>query len=167
MRRWFALRTLPNSEARAEENLKRQGFEILVPRQRESIRRSGRFINVLTPLFPGYGFVSLDLERDRWRPIFGTRGVKGIVMSGERPCPIPSGVVEGLLAISVNSVIDWSMQLKAGENVRILSGPFANVIGKLETLDSRGRVAVLLEIMGATVRITTEQSNLLPLGARA
>ena len=39
--------------------------------------------------------------------------------------------------------------MATGQSVRILSGPFANVVGRLERLDAAGRVRVLLDMMGS------------------
>ena len=45
----------------------------------------------------------------------------------------------------------FSSGLTTGQSVRILSGPFANFVGKLERLDAAGRVRVLLEMMGTAI----------------
>ena len=37
--------------------------------------------------------------------------------------------------------------------MKVIAGPFANLIGSLEKLDERGRVRVLLELMGATIPV--------------
>ena len=50
------------------------------------------------PLFPGYIFVELDLDRSAWRSITGTFGVVQLVSTGERPAPVPAGVFEEITA---------------------------------------------------------------------
>ena len=44
--------------------------------------------------------------------------------------------------------------LSPGDLVRIQTGPFADVVTRIESLDRDGRVGVLLEVMGQAVRVT-------------
>ena len=63
--------------------------------------------------------------------------------------PVLPGVVEALVASYANcGAIRLDDGLEIGQKVRILSGPFAETICRLAHLDDRGRVRVLLEIMG-------------------
>jgi hypothetical protein len=50
----------------------------------------------------------------------------------------------------------------AYEVMRIVSGPFADTLCRLEDLDDRGRVRVLLEIMGMEVAAQLERSAIAP-----
>ncbi len=75
MVRWYAVRTQPNQEARAEHQLQRQGFATFLPRIGKSVRHARKLRQVRAPLFPGYLFVQLDLTRDRWRAVNSTYGV--------------------------------------------------------------------------------------------
>jgi transcription antitermination factor NusG len=43
-----------------------------------------------------------------------------------------------------------------------MAGPFANLVGSLEKLDERGRVRVLLELMGASVRVALPRHLVAP-----
>jgi len=49
--------------------------------------------------------------------------------------------------------------------VRILSGPFANFVGKLERLDAAGRIRVLLDMMGTAVPVALRRSAICPAAA--
>jgi transcriptional antiterminator RfaH len=62
----------------------------------------------------------------------------------------------------VLGLVRFGVQLRPGQAVRVISGPFANAIGQLEKLDEHGRVRVLLEIMGGKVpaRLTAAQLEL-------
>ena len=43
-------------------------------------------------------------------------------------------------------------QLTKGDAVQLLTGPFANYIAKVETIDAEQRVWVLMELMGQITR---------------
>ena len=64
---WYAVQTLPNRENLAVSHLERQGFDVWLPRIERIIRHARQTKRVWRPLFPGYLFINLDLEKARWR----------------------------------------------------------------------------------------------------
>ena len=62
MKRWYAVRSPPRMELWARTNLWDRGFEVYLPRYRKQRRHARRREWVPRPLFPGYLFVSADLE---------------------------------------------------------------------------------------------------------
>lgn len=152
--RWYVVYTRPRSEHQAIVHLERQGYRVFCPRYRKRVRHARNAKNVLAPLFPNYVFVQLDVSRDLWRAIQGTRGVARLISQGEAPQPMPHGVVEGLLArMCADGALDWSPTFKIGQPVRIADGPFAELVGTLEHLDATGRVRVLLDLLGRSVSV--------------
>lgn len=112
--------------------------------------------------FPGYIFVSFDVEVDRWGSINGTFGVRSLIMQGRRPVPCPVGLVEQLIALTdAEGLLDFSSALRAGSAVRILSGPFTEIVGTLENLDSANRARVLLKIMGGEISVSMDVRDLI------
>jgi transcription antitermination factor NusG len=104
-----------------------------------------------------------SLSKHRWRSINGTFGVASLIMGGEQPMPVPPGVVEALVAsCESHGVVRLDDGLEIGQKVRILSGPFAETICRLAHLDDRGRVRVLLEIMGMEVATQLDRSAIAP-----
>ncbi|MBP6689806.1 MAG: hypothetical protein KA153_07430, partial [Hyphomonadaceae bacterium] len=87
--RWFLVNTQSGREQLASLHLARQGYRPFVPSSWRSIRHARKIRTVRAAYFPGYLFVPLDLERDRWRPIDGTVGVLRIVKASGRPQPAP------------------------------------------------------------------------------
>jgi len=147
--RWYAVQCKPNQERTAAHQLANQGFRSFLPMREKTRRHARRIERVRVPLFPGYLFVRLDLERDRWLCVGGTIGVARLVMQGERPAPAPIGVVESLEeACDSNKVLCWKSALTPGQSVRVINGPFADLFGQLENMTESGRLRVLLNIMG-------------------
>ncbi|WP_363350137.1 transcriptional activator RfaH [Methylocystis echinoides] len=159
--RWYVARSLPRQEVKAMNNLRRQGFQTFLPLLPKTVRHARKLRSVLSPVFPGYLFVILDLDRDRWRAVNSTIGVASLIMALERPEPVPAGVVEQLIdRTGAGGVTRFDLDLEEGRSVRLLSGPFANAIGCLERLDANGRVKVLLDIMGGKVSAYVDRSAL-------
>lgn len=163
--RWYAVNTLPAAELRACANLARQGWQHFCPRVARTIRSGRRVKTELRPLFPGYVFVALDPLRDAWRSVDGTFGVRHIIRSGDRPSPLPEGVVEALQAMSAGlGRVDFSCRLAVGQRVRFLAGPFADMIGALEQMDGSGRVQVLLTLFGRETQVRARAADIVPSG---
>lgn len=163
--RWFVVHSQPHRETGARYHLENQGFRTFLPHRLKTRRHARKLENVLAPFFPRYLFVALDLSRDRWRSVNGTFGVSRLVMDGERPKPVPRGIVEALMASCDGREVlrfDGGAGLRVGGQVQVLAGPFAGRVGLLERLDDQGRVRLLLDIMGGRVPVEVKSEVLLP-----
>jgi transcription elongation factor/antiterminator RfaH len=159
--RWFVAQTLRHREQLARLHLGAQGFRSFLPRFRKTVRHARSLRDVIVPVFPGYIFVVLNPERDRWRSINGTFGVARLVSAHQRPIPVPTGVVEALLAnVDELGLVRFDRSLKRGQPVRVVAGPFAQLLGVLQRLDTKGRVQVLLNIMGRQSAVMMDQADL-------
>ena len=150
---WYVAETQPRKELLAATHLGRQRFDYFLPRYRKTRRHACKFDTVLAPLFPGYIFVRFDREQTNWRSINGTFGVRRLICGeGGMLRPMPGRVVEALQARCNGDIFETTLDtLKPGETVRILRGPFAELIAQVKSLDDRGRVALLLDVLGGGV----------------
>ena len=161
--RWYAVQCQAHREKLALRHLVNQDFCAFLPLREKTRRHARKIETVLTPFFPGYVFVQLDLSRARWRSINGTVGVAHLVMQGERPAPAPEGVIEALKdSCDENDILAYEAALRPGQPVRVLMGPFADLIGELEQLDDSGRVRVLLDLMGGRMPVLLPRKNVVP-----
>jgi transcription antitermination factor NusG len=161
--RWYVARTLPQRELHAARQLDNQGFRTFVPRYWKNRRHARKVETISAPLFPRYIFVVVDRMRDRWRSINGTLGVDRLLMYAGEPQPVPQGVVENLVAAAdLDGNIRFDFHLREGQTVKVMAGPFAELVGQLERLDENGRVRVLLKILGGTVRVALPQKLVAP-----
>ena len=162
-RRWFAVQCQPNRERCAARHLTNQDFSVFLPLRKKLRRHARRTDSVLVPFFPGYLFVQFDPTRDRWRSVNGTLGVVRLVMQGEQPTPVPPGIVEALIdTCDDNNVLSWQANLTPGQSVRVLVGPFADLVGELEQMTDAGRLRVLLDIMGGSTPVFLPRENVAP-----
>lgn len=153
---WYAVQTHARSEFKAHDHLRRQNYQIYLPRHAKSIRHARRTQQVLRPLFPRYLFVLLDLATQGWGSIRSTIGVTDIVCFGGRPASLPPGLIEGLKSQedeSGNVRCTPFRRLKSGDPVVILEGPFSCLVGVCERMTDDERVAILLDLLGRKVRV--------------
>jgi transcription elongation factor/antiterminator RfaH len=163
-KQWFAVNTHPFSEIKAAMHLRNQGWNTFVPKIARTIRSGRRIKTELRPHFPGYVFVQLDLQLDPWRSVDNTIGVRHLVKVGDSPASVPRGIIEALQEMALeNGQIVFSSTLQPGKAVRFMTGPFAEMIGTLERLDSKGRVEVLLSLLGREIHVAADAKDLFPI----
>ena len=96
--RWYVVQTQVNGEAKAAENLRRQGYEAYLPRYLKRRRHARKVDFTAKPLFPRYMFVAIDMATQRWRSVQSTFGVSRLVTNGDSPAAMPEGVGRALKA---------------------------------------------------------------------
>lgn len=156
MKQWFVVHTQPSREREAQRNLIEQGFDAYLPKFKKMRRHARKVEEVLSPLFPRYVFVGIDLEVDQWRCIQGTRGVSHLLLMNSRPAAVPLGIIQSLMERenSEGAVPVESMCLFAkGDKVRVLEGAFKDYVAVFEKMDDRQRVQLLLSCLGREVNV--------------
>jgi|TARA_B110000977_G_scaffold85572_2_gene114169 transcriptional antiterminator RfaH len=158
---WFLAQIKPNSSKIAEVNLKRQGFKTFLPRIEKTIRRNGKFVKVMRPLFLGYIFVGLDITQGLWRKVNSTYGITSLVSFNKTPAAVPKDLVCGLMMrYDFNAKLKPSKFFKAGDKVSLINGPFVNFVAEIEKIASDKRAWLLIEIMSNQTRVTVETDQL-------
>ena len=154
--RWYLAQTQPRAEAKATLNLLRQGFEIYLPRYLKQRRHARRVEPVLAPLFPGYLFVAIDINAQRWLSIDSTFGVTRLVRDGDRPAAVPLAVITALKCREDAKglvVLDQRPRFSPGDKIRVLEGSFRDCYGLYDGMSAGERVAILLDLLGRKVRV--------------
>jgi transcriptional antiterminator RfaH len=162
--RWYVAETLPRKEALAMEHLRRQAFQGFCPRFRKLRSHARKREQVLVPLFPNYVFIRYDAARQPWRSINGTIGVRQLIGSERnRPEAMPGAAMQYILSRCDDGLVTRLVdEPRTGQAVRILSGPFADSLASIEALDDRGRVSVLLDILGRRMSVRMTLDSLAP-----
>jgi transcriptional antiterminator RfaH len=149
---WYVVYTKPQQEETAQAHLQRKGLATFFPRLRLPYPRRHR--RHIIPLFPNYLFVQLRLPDDyhavRWAP-----GVNHLVGSEGIPTPLDGTVVAFLRQRSAPGGISLArVSLPVGLGVRLVSGPFAGLVGIIENPpNAKGRVKVLMHLLSRQVRV--------------
>lgn len=156
---WFAVHTYAGYEDAVARYLKQRVdslemndkiFKIIVPKEKKIKIRSGKRVTVEEKIYPGYVLVQMNMEPDSWYVVRNTPRVTGFVGSDStNPTPLSFEEVESLMARmgAVEPKIKFDM--KVGETVRIIDGPFKDYDGKVAEVDeTRGRVKVMVPVFG-------------------
>jgi transcription antitermination factor NusG len=182
--RWYCLRTHPNQEKAVDTDLRLLGFEVFAPtifkpaiparRLRNGVIRPARPVGI-EPLFPRYFFLRFRCALDPWQPIIRWPGVDRIIsVSPERPAAVPDSAIAALRALcgpndciyprnmelrDRRPAIVRPLPIKAGTELRILNGPFADLTGICHWSNG-ARVKLLLNIMGGAVTLRLDRSEI-------
>src|SRR5574344_587561 len=115
-------------------------------------------------LYPGYIFVEMIMTDDSWFMVRNTQGVTGIAGSsggGYKPSPVRAREMAPVLKRM--GVVDKSMyeQYHVGDLVKIIHGTFANVEGKIVSIDKdSGNVRVDTIFFGRHTPVDVEFSEI-------
>ena len=140
---WYLVHFKPNSHKIAELNLNRQGFKTFLPMQEVSKRTSLGFENYLTPLFPGYMFVSFDPISSHWIKIKSTIGVLRLVSFEQKLAEVPPHIMREIEKSCDKSGNFLGLNsFEIGEEVRIIKGAVSNFPAKIEQMRGKKRVSV-------------------------
>ena len=89
-------------------------------------------------------------------------------MCAGEPQAVPQGLVESFIsAADHDCIVRFDFALHEGQDVKVTAGPFANLIGRLEQLNGKDRVSVLLELLGGTVKVALSRKFLVPTSGAA
>ena len=97
-------------------------------------------------LFPGYVLVKMIMTDDTWYVVRNTRGVTSFVGPGSKPVPLTESEV---LAMGLESVDITDIDIKAGDNVIVTTGAFADSVGTVKEVNlNKKTVTVSISMFG-------------------
>ena len=156
---WFVVVCNPKCERRAQLGLRRAGYQTYLPQTKRWVVHARKKEAKENPLFPRYLFIGLRPDQDFYK-MRGVDGVEGIVRDGygiparipapeDRPHPL-ARILERELAgeFDFTRLPDVCPQYSPGEVVRLTVGAFADLQAQVVSMLSKGRVEVVLDIMG-------------------
>ena len=153
---WVAAQIKPNMFKKACQNLHNQGFKHFAPSRKETIKSTNNFRRVEKLLFPGYIFVRCDTGSGHISTLNATMGISRVVRgTGKDAGIIPDGFIAELM-FACESSTTKKQNIKTGDMVRLVDGPFVGVVGEVLSADSTGRLRILFELMAGTSKLTAD-----------
>lgn len=157
--RWYVVHTYSGHENKVAAALKQRVeaekldsniLDVLVPTQEKIEIRSGKKETVKEKIFPGYILVKMILDENAWLAVRTTQGVTGFVGMGNKPTPITESEVASIVKfMKQGGQPTYKTVFASGDTVKIADGPFAEFIGKIDSVDKeKGKVRVLVSIFG-------------------
>lgn len=156
--KWFVVHTYSGQEVRVSANLRQRVetmnlgdriLEVLIPTHQQIQIKSGKKKEITEKIFPGYVLVRMILDDNSWLAVRTTQGVTGFVGIGNKPTPISDAEVATIQKYMNLEAPKYKSGFSVGEAVKIVDGPFSDVLGTIQSMDeARGRLEVLVSIFG-------------------
>ena len=156
--KWYVVHTYSGHENKVavtlaqrieSEQLADKILQVLVPMQDKIEIKSGKKTTVKEKIFPGYILVKMVLDEKSWLAVRTTQGVTSFVGMGNKPTPISDQEVETIVKFTQTEAPSYKQVFSVDDAVKIVDGPFADFIGKVDSIDEeKGKVRVLVSIFG-------------------
>jgi transcriptional antiterminator NusG len=170
---WFVVHTYAGYENKVKSNLasrvrsmnmEERIFEVVIPMEDVIEFKAGRKTVVPKKVFPGYLLVRLNLDDDSWRVVRDTPGVTGFVGGGAKPTPLSRKEVEAILGVEKEAGAAGEgkkarprLEFDVGEQVRVVTGPFADFNGAISEINvDQSKLKVLVNIFGRETPVELE-----------
>ena len=156
--RWYVVHTYSGHENKVKEKLEMRAnsmgledyiFRVVVPEEKV-VDEKGK--EKTKKMFPGYILVEMVMTDEAWFIVRNTPGVTGFIGSsgkGAKPFPLTPAEVDKILGSMGMSRLDIENELKVDEMVKVVEGPFANMFGKIKSVDlENAKLEVALDLFG-------------------
>lgn len=146
---WRVAMVRPNLEKEAAGELHKEGFLVFVPLEFVTIVvKGGRKVRRPSVMIPGYVFVRTDAKN--WGEAARLPGVIRMVgqfNDGGPPC-LPTGFIEYWMSVGVRPMMQQGAVPQVKWRMRLASGDYAGTIARLNGIDKRGRLVILMHLLG-------------------
>lgn len=155
---WYVVNTYSGHENKVKEKLEMRAssmgmedyiYRVVVPEE-TVIDEKGK--EKKKKMFPGYILVEMVMSDEAWFIVRNTPGVTGFIGSsgkGAKPFPLTPGEVDKILGSMGMSRLDIGSEIKVDDMVKVVDGPFANMFGKIKTIDmANAKLEVALDLFG-------------------
>jgi len=162
---WYAIHVKSRQEHLVSAGLNGRGYEAFLPLYRSQRCWSDRQKQLDLPLFPGYVFCRLNV--DRRQSVITVPGVVSILGLGRTPMPVPEDEVVAVqqLVQSGLMAVPWPF-LRTGERVLIERGPLVGLEGILLEIKSGLRLVLSIELLQRSVAAEVDRAWIRPISKR-
>lgn len=167
---WYLISTYSGYEEVVKSSLlqriKSFGFEarivrVEVPVDFQVKLRNGKREVVPEKVYPGYVLTEMYLDDDTWLMVRKTPKVIGFVGAAGKPTPLSSQEVVTMLKRIGSEEAKAHLNFAIGDSVRIVGGPFGDMIGVVEEINENSEKAkVRLMMFGRDMPVELDFINI-------
>ncbi|MBL7575974.1 transcription antitermination protein nusG [Peptoniphilus asaccharolyticus DSM 20463] len=153
--KWYVIHTYSGHENKVKDNMEAMVqnrnmqdyiLDIQVPLEEYVESKDGQRKVKERKMFPSYVLVKMIMNDESWYLVRNTRGVTGFVGPGSKPVPL---LDEEVRVLGVAEDKELFGNYEVGEEVKVISGPFNDFMGKIDSLNyEKGKVKVSISMFG-------------------
>ena len=157
-KRWYVVHTYSGYENKVKVNLQKRIeymnmgekiFRIEVPQKSITQVRAGKKTTKEEKIFPGYVLVEMIMDEESWYVVRHTAGVTKFVGTAKRPIAAKDSEIKKIIHRGQQTTTKIELDVKVGDKVRIISGPFAEFIGDItEVYPDKSKLRAMVSIFG-------------------
>ncbi len=169
-KRWYVVHTYSGHENKVKVNLEKRIeymnmgekiFRVEVPQKTITQVKSGKKTEKEEKIFPGYVLVEMIMDDDSWYVVRHTAGVTKFVGSSKKPIPARDSEIKKIIHRGASNVQKIELDVKVGDKVRIISGPFAEFIGDIaEVYPDKAKLRAMVSIFGRETPVELEYKQI-------
>ncbi len=169
-KRWYVVHTYSGHENKVKVNLEKRIeylglgekiFRVEVPQKTVTQVKQGKRTEKEEKIFPGYVLVEMIMDDDSWYAVRHTQGVTKFVGSTKRPIPAKDSEIKRIIHRGQSSAPKIELDVKVGDKVRIISGPFAEFIGDItEVYPDKAKLRATVSIFGRETPVELEYKQI-------
>ena len=169
-KRWYIVHTYSGHENKVKVNLEKRIeymnmgdkiFNVVVPQKTVTKMKDGKKSDREEKIFPGYVLVEMIMDDDSWFVVRHTAGVTKFVGSTKKPIPAKDSEIKRIIHKTSNEVTKIELDVKAGDKVRIISGPFSEFIGDItEVYPDKSKLRAMVSIFGRETPVELEYNQI-------
>lgn len=169
-KRWYIVHTYSGHENKVKVNLEKRIeymnmgekiFRVEVPQKTVTQVKGGKKQEKEEKIFPGYVLVEMIMDDDSWYVVRHTAGVTKFVGSAKKPVAAKDSEIKKIIHHAQTQTQKIQLDVKAGDKVRIISGPFADFIGDItEVYPDKSKLRANVSIFGRETPVELEYKQI-------
>jgi transcription antitermination factor NusG len=158
---WYALNVEKNREHFVFSCLHQMQVEAFLPLQKASAHSRKAKHSVARPLFPGYLFCHVNL--DRAPKFYQIPGFRRIVGFGKHPTRIETSEIEIVRSVVEKSVsVEPCPHFGIGDQIKITAGPFVGLPGTVLQTHTLKKLVISLPLLKRSIAVTVPHDWVVP-----
>ena len=169
-KRWYIVHTYSGYENKVKSNLEKRIeymnmgdkiFRVEVPQKTVVQVKGGKKQEKEEKIFPGYVLVEMIMDEDSWYVVRHTSGVSKFVGSVKKPIPVRESEIKRILHRTSSQVEKVELDVKVGDKIRIVSGPFADFDADIiEVYPDKSKLRANVSIFGRETPVELEYKQI-------
>ena len=169
-KKWYIVHTYSGYENKVKVNLEKRIeymnmgdkiFRVEVPQKTITKVKDGKKQDREEKIFPGYVLVEMIMDDDSWYVVRHTAGVTKFVGTSKKPIPAKDSEIKKIIHRVQTQTTKIELDVKVGDKVRIISGPFADFIGDItEVYPDKSKLRATVSIFGRETPVELEYKQI-------
>ena len=169
-RRWYIVHTYSGHENKVKVNLEKRIefmnmghkiFRVEVPQKTVTKVKDGKRQDKEEKIFPGYVLVEMIMDDDSWYVVRHTPGVTKFIGAEKKPIPARDAEIKKIIHRAQAEVAKVVLDVRVGDKVRIISGPFADFVGDItEVYPDKEKLRASVSIFGRDTPVELEYGQI-------